>query len=67
MRLDEAGLEVLAGKLQALLASPVRVLGTPEIAARQRVFAGVLRATAENLEILRRVACGPGEGSAWAL
>jgi hypothetical protein len=46
-------LEARALRLQALLSSSVR-LTTPEIAARHRVFAGVVKATGENLGILDR-------------
>ncbi len=61
-RLDAARLELIAAKLGAL--APGAVMGTAEIAARQRVFASVLRATGNNLAVLRRVA---GEVNLWEL
>ena len=65
-RLDAERLEGLAGRLETLLASSAGLTATDEIAARHRLFAGVLRATGENLDILKRVACGAGAGGAWA-
>lgn len=66
-QMDAARLDTLAARLQELLASPARVVTTPEIAARHRVFVSVLRATSDNLNILKRVASTAGEEAQWAL
>ena len=58
-RLDSDALEELerrAVKLQALIVGGVSAMALSEIAARHRVFAGVVKATGENLGILDRVA-----------
>ena len=63
--LDAERLGSIAARLQTLLDSQTGVTSTAEIASRQRVFASVLRATAENIAILRRVACSAAEVPAW--
>ena len=63
--LDAGRLDELAGRLETLVARSGGLVVTAEIAARHRVFASVLRATGENLNILKRVARGAGEESAW--
>jgi hypothetical protein len=61
-------LEERAVRLQALLAAGARITTLREIAARHRVFAGVVKATGENLGVLERVSAGRGYGAGdpWA-
>ena len=56
-------LEERAQRLQALLTAGARIATLREIAARHRVFAGVVQATAANLGILERTR---KEGTPWA-
>ncbi len=59
-------LERVALDLEAILESRGRVTPTAELAARYRVFAGVLRSTGENLDVLQRVAASTSEaGMPW--
>ena len=60
--LDADRLGFIADKLQVLLTSQTSLRSTREIAARQRVFASVLRATGDNIAVLERVS---GEGTVW--
>jgi hypothetical protein len=56
-------------EMQALLAGGARIAGVPEIMARHRVFAGVVRATGENLRVLEgagsRGVYGAAVGDYW--
>jgi hypothetical protein len=47
-------LELRALRLQDLLANGARLMALPELQARHRVFASVVRATGDNLAILQR-------------
>jgi hypothetical protein len=52
---DELGrLERFALRLQSSLANGPQLMALPELHARHRVFASVVRATGENLAILER-------------
>jgi len=69
-RLDSEALgelEERALRVQALLAQGAGFLALPEVMARHRVFAGVVRATGENLRVLERVGMGGTYGDPRAL
>ena len=59
-------LEKIALDLDAILQSGGTVVNTRELAARYRVFAGVLQATSENVRVLVRVAGHETAGMSWA-
>lgn len=60
-------LEQIALGLDSILANRGQLASTAELAARYRVFAGVLRATGDNLGVLRRLAgeSVSGTGMPW--